>query len=110
VRVRSAGKDNTSKINVKNIGNEQCKTSWIGKFEVNTDSIGFNGTMDNDNLMLSSTAKMHTRPILDIYTKEIQCTHGCTISNVDKNQLYYLQSKGFDKATAKNMLVESFLC
>jgi|TARA_R110000764_G_scaffold235722_1_gene330407 Fe-S cluster assembly protein SufD len=110
VRVRSAGKDNVSNIDVKNIGNEQSKTSWIGKYEISAESVGFNGTMENKNLMLSSTAKMHTRPILDIYTKEIQCTHGCTISNVDKNQLYYLQSKGFDKATAKTMLVESFLC
>jgi Fe-S cluster assembly scaffold protein SufB len=110
VRVRSADNDNTSNIDVRNIGNEHSKTSWIGRFEVSPTSTGFDGTMDNDNLMLSSTAKMNTRPILDIYTKEIQCTHGCTISNVDKNQLYYLQSKGFDKATATSMLVESFLC
>ena len=60
--------------------------------------------------MLSPTANMHTRPILDIYTKEIECTHGCTISNVDKNQLYYLQSKGFDKQSAKSLLIDSFLC
>ena len=110
MRVRSADNDNTSNIDVRNIGNEHSKTSWIGRFEVSPTSTGFDGTMDNDNLMLSSTAKMNTRPILDIYTKEIQCTHGCTISNVDKNQLYYLQSKGFDKATATSMLVESFLC
>lgn len=110
VRVRSADKDNTSTIDIKNIGNEHCKTSFIGKYEINADSVGFKGSMDNDNLMLSSTAKMNSRPILDIYTKEIECTHGCTISNVDKNQLYYLQSKGFDSNTAKNMLVESFLC
>lgn len=110
VRVRSADKDNTSTIDIKNIGNEHCKTSFIGKYEINADSEGFKGSMDNDNLMLSSTAKMNSRPILDIYTKEIECTHGCTISNVDKNQLYYLQSKGFDSNTAKNMLVESFLC
>ena len=110
VRVRSADKDNTSTIDIKNIGHEHCKTSFIGKYEINADSEGFKGSMDNDNLMLSSTAKMNSRPILDIYTKEIECTHGCTISNVDKNQLYYLQSKGFDSNTAKNMLVESFLC
>lgn len=110
VRVRSADNDNTSKIDIKNIGNEHCKTSFIGKFEISADSVGFKGSMNNDNLMLSSTAKMNSRPILDIYTKEIECTHGCTISNVDKNQLYYLQSKGFDNKTANSILVESFLC
>ena len=66
--------------------------------------------MDNSNLMLSKTAKMQTRPILDIYTKEIECSHGCTISNVDEEQLYYLQTKGFDKKSAENILVDSFLC
>jgi Fe-S cluster assembly scaffold protein SufB len=53
---------------------------------------------------------MHTRPVLDIHTKEIKCQHGCTVSNVNEDHMYYLQSKGVDRITASEMLVESFLC
>jgi Fe-S cluster assembly protein SufD len=110
VRVRSADHHNTSNIDIKNVGNDHCKTSFIGKYEISSASEGFKGSMDNQNLLLHGSAKMQTRPILDIYTKEIECTHGCTISNVDEEQLYYLQTKGFDKYSAKNVLVDSFLC
>lgn len=110
VRVRSSDHDNKSTVDIRNVGNDETKTSFIGKFEISSASEGFSGSMDNPNLMLSKTAKMQTRPILDIYTKEIECTHGCTISNVDEEQLYYLQTKGFDTKSAKNILVDSFLC
>ena len=66
--------------------------------------------MSNENLMLTKNVKMHTRPILDIHTKEIECSHGCTISNINKDHLYYLQSRGFSKEKAKDILVDSFLC
>ena len=66
--------------------------------------------MKNENLMLTPKTKMHSRPMLDIHTKEIECSHGCTISNIDKSKLYYLQSRGLSKDIAEDVLVSSFLC
>jgi len=100
--------DNYSRIDIKNIGNEYADTSFIGRYDVGPFSVNFDGSMNNNNLMLSKNTKMHTRPILDIKTKEIQCQHGCTVSNINTDQLYYLQSRGVDNA--KDLLVESFLC
>jgi len=110
VKLKSSDHNNTSKIDIKNVGSDHSKTSFIGNFYVNPDSEGFVGNMTNQNLMLYNSAQMQSRPILDIYTKEIECTHGCTISNVDENQLYYLQSRGFDTASSRDILVDSFLC
>jgi Fe-S cluster assembly protein SufD len=110
VLVKSQNDNNKSVIDIKNVGREKANTSFIGKFDVSPYSIGFNGEMNNDNLMLTKDTKMHTRPILDIHTKEIECSHGCTISNINNEQMYYLQSRGFDKDSAKDILVESFLC
>ena len=80
------------------------------RFDVSPNSVGFNGHMKNENLMLTPNTKMHSRPILDIHTKEIECSHGCTISNIDKSKLYYLQSRGLSKDIAEDVLVSSFLC
>ena len=66
--------------------------------------------MNNENLMLDKNVKMHTRPILDIHTKEIKCQHGCTVSNVNDEHMYYLQTKGMNKKQATDLLIESFLC
>jgi len=110
VHVDSKSLDNKSIIDIKNVGNENASTSFIGRFDVSPNSVGFNGHMKNENLMLTPNTKMHSRPILDIHTKEIECTHGCTISNIDKSKLYYLQSRGLSKDIAEDVLVSSFLC
>ena len=110
VQLKSQNDNNASVIDIKNVGRENVNTSFIGRYDVSPYSIGFSGDMNNQNLMLTKQCKMHTRPILDIHTKEIECSHGCTISNINKDHLYYLQSRGFDKEKASNILVDSFLC
>ena len=110
VQLKSQNDNNKSVIDIKNVGRENANTSFIGKYDVSPYSIGFSGDMNNENLMLTKDVKMHTRPILDIHTKEIECSHGCTISNINKEHLYYLQSRGLSKSDAKDILVDSFLC
>ena len=101
---------NYSNIDIKNVGKEYASTSFIGRYDVGPLSTDFDGTMNNQNLMLDKNVTMHTRPVLDIHTKEIKCQHGCTVSNINEEHMYYLQTKGIDKATASDMLIESFLC
>jgi Fe-S cluster assembly protein SufD len=110
VEVESMSTNNTSNIDVRHIGRDSTHSSFIGKFIVNNESSEFNGSMNNHNLMLSDSATMHTRPILDIKTKEIECSHGCTISNIDKDLLYYLETRGVPHSRAHRTLIESFLC
>ena len=107
---KSNDPDNYSNIDIKNVGKEYASTSFVGRYDVGPLSTDFDGTMNNQNLMLDKNVTMHTRPVLDIHTKEIKCQHGCTVSNINEEHMYYLQTKGIDKATASEMLIESFLC
>ena len=110
VHQKSDDSDNYSSIDIKNVGKEFASTSFIGRYDVGALSVNFDGTMNNENLMLDKNVKMHTRPILDIHTKEIKCQHGCTVSNVNDEHMYYLQTKGMNKKQATDLLIESFLC
>ena len=47
--------------------------------------------------------------VIDINTKEITCSHGCTVSNVDKEQLYFLESRGIETNMAEETLKQCFL-
>ena len=106
----SVSENNSCDIDIRTVGDEHTNTSFVGTFKVSPDSTGFKGDMTNKNMMLDSTSIMKSRPQLDIQTKEIECAHGCTISNVDESSLYYLQCKGLSRERAKQLLVESFLC
>ncbi|WP_319557309.1 Fe-S cluster assembly protein SufD [Thiomicrorhabdus sp.] len=67
------------------------------------------GQMDNKNLLLSDKAKMDTKPQLEIYADDVQCSHGSATGQIDKNQIFYLQARGIHREHAIRMITEAFL-
>lgn len=64
---------------------------------------------ENKNLLLSRTARADSEPRLEIIPNDVRCKHGSATSELDNKQLYYLISRGFTPADAKQMIVKSFL-
>ena len=52
---------------------------------------------------------MNTKPELEIYADDVKCAHGATVAEIDKRALYYLQSRGVDRAQAQVMLNFGFI-
>ena len=46
---------------------------------------------------------------MEIYADDVQCAHGATISQIDEKALYYMQSRGVDRASAELMLAIGFI-
>ncbi len=55
----------------------------------------------NHNILLTHTAKMFTRPHLEIYADDVKCSHGATIGRIDENALFYLRSRGVSLPEAR---------
>ena len=109
VDVHHKGENSTSRVDVRSIVDDKSHSSFIGNITVDKEAIDTDAQLVNKNLLLSSTATAITEPQLDINTKEITCSHGCTVSNVDKEQLYFLESRGIDTHTAEETLKQCFL-
>ncbi len=62
----------------------------------------------NRNLLLAPTAEVDTKPELEIYADDVQCSHGATIGQLDAAALFYLRSRGIDERTARGLLVYAF--
>lgn len=62
----------------------------------------------NRSLLLSRTARVDTKPQLEILADDVRCTHGATIGQLDEDQLFYLRSRGFDADAARGMLTYAF--
>lgn len=62
----------------------------------------------NRNLLLSSKARVDTKPQLEIVADNVKCTHGATVSQLDTDEVFYLQSRGIDAASAQKLLVYAF--
>jgi Fe-S cluster assembly protein SufD len=62
----------------------------------------------NDNLLLSESAHVNTKPQLEIFADAVRCTHGATIGQVDEEALFYLRSRGFPLEAARSLLIYAF--
>lgn len=64
---------------------------------------------ENHNLLLSEGARAETRPQLEIYADDVECSHGATVGRLDETQLYYMRSRGIPETEARRFQILSFL-
>ncbi|MGT2866120.1 Fe-S cluster assembly protein SufD [Streptococcus fryi] len=60
-------------------------------------------------LMLSDKARSDANPILLIEENEVTAGHAASIGQVDPEDMYYLMSRGLDRATAEQLVIRGFL-
>ena len=63
----------------------------------------------NRNLVGSDTAKMHSKPQLEIYNDDVKCSHGTAIGQLDEKQLFYMMTRGISEDQARFMLKQAFM-
>ena len=60
-------------------------------------------------MLLTRTATANAKPELEIFADDVKCAHGATVGELDKNALFYLQSRGINKEEAAAMIVSGFI-
>jgi len=60
------------------------------------------------NLILSPAAHAETIPRLEILADDVRCSHGASVGTVDVNMLFYLMTRGLNRAQALAMVAEGF--
>lgn len=61
------------------------------------------------NLLLSDSARIYSKPALEIYADEVEAAHGSTIGALDEQAMFYLRARGIPADQARDMLIQSFL-
>ena len=81
---------------------------WRGMIRVEKDAQKTNAYQECRNLMLSPTTHAVPIPGLEILANDVRCTHGATVGRVDREQLFYLQSRGLNRPEAERLIVRGF--
>jgi len=79
-----------------------------GRIVVHKDAQKTDAKQTNRNLLLADTARIDTKPQLEIHADDVKCTHGATIGQIEEEQLFYLRSRGFPEMEARNLLLYAF--
>jgi len=82
---------------------------WRGMIKVDPGAQQTDAFQESRNLLLSPEAHADAIPGLEILADDVRCTHAAAIAQVDKDQLFYLTSRGLGDEAAKALIIEGFL-
>jgi Fe-S cluster assembly protein SufD len=98
----------TSDFAFKGALRDSARTVWRGMIRVEKDAQKTNAYQENRNLLLSKNAHADSIPGLEILANDVRCTHGATLGQVDREQLFYLMSRGLSRSEAERLIVRGF--
>lgn len=87
---------------------DQATGVFNGKVFVREDAQLTNAFQQNNNILMSETATMNSKPELEIYADDVQCSHGSTTGQFDEEAVFYLKARGIQDINARKMLIEAF--
>jgi Fe-S cluster assembly protein SufD len=98
----------TSDFAFKGALRDKARAVWRGMIRVEEGAQKTNAYQENRNLLLSKTAHADSIPGLEIMANDVRCTHGATLGQVDREQLFYLMTRGLTRSEAERLIVRGF--
>jgi Fe-S cluster assembly protein SufD len=98
----------TSDFAFKGALRDESTAVWRGMIRVEKDAQKTNAYQENRNLLLSPKAHADSIPGLEILANDVRCTHGATVGQVDREQLFYLMARGLTRPEAERLIVRGF--
>jgi len=99
----------TSRQLFKGLVGGTARASFDGLVYVAQDAQKTQAYQENHTILLSETARVETRPQLEIYADDVQCSHGATTGYLNPDELFYLRSRGIPEAEARRLQMVAFL-
>jgi Fe-S cluster assembly protein SufD len=99
----------TSDLAFRGILGDRSSTVWRGMIKVDPGAQQTDAFQECRNLLLSKRAHADAIPGLEILANDVRCTHAAAIAQIDKEQLFYLESRGLPEAASQRLVIEGFM-
>jgi Fe-S cluster assembly protein SufD len=109
VAVRHEAVEGTSRQIWRAVAADRSVASLAARAEVARGAQQTDGEQSLRGLLLQRSATVNLKPELEIFADDVKCAHGATVGELDRNALFYLQSRGVDEARAKALLTRAFV-
>ena len=93
----------------KYVLNDNAVGAFAGKILVKPGCPRVEAYQGNRNLCGAPTAKMYTKPQLEIYTDDVMCSHGSAVGQLDEEALFYMRTRGIGIDEARRLLMQAFV-
>lgn len=99
----------TSRQLIKSVLFHTARAAFHGRIRVQKDAQKIDAQQTCRNLLLSDQARAVANPELEIFADDVRCTHGATTGHLDRDALFYLQSRGMARGDAERVLIRAFI-
>ncbi|OHV81173.1 Fe-S cluster assembly protein SufD [Rhizobium sp. LCM 4573] len=99
----------TSTETFRNVVFDRARGAFQGMIRVAPDAQKTDAKMACNTLLLSDEGEFSAKPELEIFADDVICGHGATVTDIDRNHLYYMMARGVPEAKARAMLVNAFV-
>ena len=92
----------------KYVLDDEAKGGFTGRLYVAKDAQKTEAYQTNKNILMKGSAKMRTKPQLEIYADDVKCSHGATIGQLDEKAMFYMRQRGISESEARLLLMFAF--
>ena len=103
-----AAPDTTSELTFKGAVDGSSRSVYSGLIRVRPEAVRTSAHQTNRNVKLSPNAWAKSVPNLEIETDDVVCSHASTVSPVDEDQRFFLESRGIPTGVSERLLLEGF--
>lgn len=100
--------ENNSDLLIKTALFDQSRFEYEGLIRIEKGAHKSHAYQKNQNLILSKDAYVDSSPFLEILADDVFCTHGSTTGKLNKDQLFFAETRGLKPKKAQKMLIEGF--
>lgn len=101
--------DTSSEQIFRVVAADRADLSIAGGVNVARNAQRTDGNQSLKGLVLKRTASCNLKPELEIFADDVKCNHGATVGELDKQALFYLESRGVPEEEAVALLTEAFV-
>ena len=94
---------------IRNVVTGKARGVFQGRINVHQYAQKTDAKMACTTLLLSDDGEFSTKPELEIFADDVVCGHGATVTEIDRNHLFYLMARGIEEKTARGLLVKAFV-
>ncbi len=87
---------------------DKARSVFLGMIKIDPSGQKTDSYLKNQNMLLDETTRADSIPALEIDANDVRASHAATISQVEDEYVFYLQSRGIPRDTAVKMIVEGF--
>jgi Fe-S cluster assembly protein SufD len=100
--------DASSETLVKSAGTGRGQARFLGNIRIAEGAQGSDARLRDDALLLSTAAHVDSVPALEIAANDVKAYHGATVGAIDDEQIFYMESRGIERAAAERMIALGF--